>query len=130
MPGSGKSSTIHALASELELPIFALSLASKGLDDGKLQGLIAATPSECILTLEDIDCAFPVPRAAPGQISAEHQAEGIPESVAPAPLVMMPQQDGVTLSGLLNAIDGVWSEEGRIIIATVSRHLYARKASC
>ncbi|KAJ7168046.1 hypothetical protein C8R46DRAFT_1034609 [Mycena filopes] len=58
-PGTGKSSTIHALAGELGLEIYFISLASPGIDDYSLAKLISDTPSRCILLIEDIDCAFP-----------------------------------------------------------------------
>ncbi|KAJ7691401.1 hypothetical protein B0H17DRAFT_1179593, partial [Mycena rosella] len=52
-PGTGKSSTIHALAGELGLEIYFISLASPGIDDYSLAKLISDTPSRCILLIED-----------------------------------------------------------------------------
>ncbi|KZV88768.1 P-loop containing nucleoside triphosphate hydrolase protein [Exidia glandulosa HHB12029] len=112
IPGSGKSSTIHALASELLLPIYSLSLATRGLSDSSLQRLISQTPPNCILTLEDIDCAFPRAR---GDSDFEDDDPVDVEN----DLMNRPTSE-VTLSGLLNAIDGVWSEEGRLLFATTN----------
>ncbi|EJD50422.1 P-loop containing nucleoside triphosphate hydrolase protein [Auricularia subglabra TFB-10046 SS5] len=139
MPGTGKSSTIHALASELMLPIYSISLATKGMDDSALQNLVAETPPECILSIEDIDCAFPEPRRAE-DIEAEEEeeeeraarrrvreeeaaAQGVelPDEVLDMEeMALPPKTSDVTLSGLLNLIDGVWSEEGRLLFATTN----------
>ncbi|KAG8894661.1 hypothetical protein FRB99_001068, partial [Tulasnella sp. 403] len=58
-PGTGKSTTVHAVAGELQLEIYCVPLSSNGIDDSSLQRLVQATPPQCILLLEDIDCAFP-----------------------------------------------------------------------
>ncbi|KAK6911017.1 hypothetical protein I203_105052 [Kwoniella mangroviensis CBS 8507] len=58
VPGGGKSSLIAALAHELQLDIYLINLGAKGLDDDRLQGLLQACPGNCILLMEDIDCAF------------------------------------------------------------------------
>ncbi|KZV90312.1 P-loop containing nucleoside triphosphate hydrolase protein [Exidia glandulosa HHB12029] len=141
MPGTGKSSTIHALASELMLPIYSISLATKGMDDSALQNLVAETPPECILSIEDIDCAFPEPRSAEDleeeeegfqqeraarrrarQEDAEAQGAELPEEILDQMegAMLPPRTSDVTLSGLLNLIDGVWSEEGRLLFATTN----------
>ncbi|KAH7100842.1 P-loop containing nucleoside triphosphate hydrolase protein [Auriculariales sp. MPI-PUGE-AT-0066] len=144
LPGCGKSSTIHALASELMLPIYSISLATKGLDDSALQSLVAETPPECILSIEDIDCAFPEARtkdeidaeeeellaeretrrrardeeAAAAGVELPEEAHNIFDAMDEAALP--PRASDVTLSGLLNLIDGVWSEEGRLLFATTN----------
>ncbi|KAJ7699854.1 hypothetical protein B0H16DRAFT_1903058 [Mycena metata] len=51
-PGTGKSLTIHALAGELGLEIYFISLAAPGIDDYTLGRLIRDTPSRCILLIE------------------------------------------------------------------------------
>ena len=61
LPGTGKSSLIQAIASELSLPIYLLSLSSDLLDDLTLDRLMQSmeiTPS--ILLLEDVDVASEV----------------------------------------------------------------------
>lgn len=69
-------------------------------------------PRRSILLIEDIDCAF---------ASREDEEDIL---FAPAsPYVdangVVPRRSAVTLSGLLNIIDGVDSEEGKFFIATV-----------
>ncbi|KAG8756830.1 hypothetical protein FRC11_004979 [Ceratobasidium sp. 423] len=108
IPGSGKSSSIHALASELRLDIYVVPLSLKGIDDTALADLITNTPARCILLYEDIDVAF-IDRSAISPLEQGTQFRGEPTSIS-----------GVTLSGLLNTIDGVQAQEGRLLFATTN----------
>ena len=96
-PGSGKSSLVAALASELDLGVSCLSLSSRGMDDTRLASLLRESPPSSLLLLEDVDCVF-------RQRNAEGQG----------------QDNYVTFSGLLNAVDGVASQEGRILVMTTN----------
>ncbi|KAH8111597.1 P-loop containing nucleoside triphosphate hydrolase protein, partial [Phellopilus nigrolimitatus] len=121
-PGTGKSTTIHALAGELGLRIYYIQLASKGMDDSTLVELIASTPSRCIILLEDIDCAFLSREDDDDDDDDESPKarEGLtPGRVLPKALEDQPRSE-VTLSGLLNVLDSVASEEGRITFATTN----------
>ncbi|KAF8183323.1 P-loop containing nucleoside triphosphate hydrolase protein [Mycena galopus ATCC 62051] len=113
-PGTGKSSTIHALAGELGLEIYFISLAAPGIDDYTLGRLIRDTPSRCILLIEDIDCAFPS-REEDSDEEPMLDAKGIPILREP-----IPPRSQVTLAGLLNVLDSVASEEGRLTFATTN----------
>ncbi|KAF8695643.1 P-loop containing nucleoside triphosphate hydrolase protein, partial [Rhizoctonia solani] len=106
-PGSGKSSSIHALASELRLDIYIVPLSLKTIDDSVLADLISNTPDRCILLYEDIDAAFIDRSTAPPVQATNHRGESVEKS-------------GVTLSGLLNTIDGVQAQEGRLLFATTN----------
>jgi len=67
-----------------------------------------------ILLIEDIDCAFPV----------REDEEPTPLTY-PLTQIMQPQPRKclITLSGLLNMIDGIGSEEGKLFFATVGDYL-------
>jgi mitochondrial chaperone BCS1 len=98
-PGTGKSSFIQALAGHLNYAIAILNLSEKGLSDDRLNHLLTMIPERTFVLLEDVDVAW-----------ANRQA---------------PQRDGyhgpnVTMSGLLNALDGVASAEERIIFLTTN----------
>ncbi len=68
-------------------------------------------PKNSILLLEDIDCAFP---------SREEEDE-LPTQVSVFGANRRRQHVvQVTMSGLLNVLDGVGSEDGKIVFATVS----------
>ncbi|KAF7340562.1 p-loop containing nucleoside triphosphate hydrolase protein [Mycena sanguinolenta] len=121
-PGRGKSSTIHAIAGELGLEIYFISLASPGIDDYSLARLVGDTPSRCILLLEDIDCAFPS-RTEFDEDDDEEEKKNQKKDQYGKPIRrfnMMPPKSAVTLSGLLNMLDSVSSEEGRITFATTN----------
>ncbi|KAI8583676.1 hypothetical protein K450DRAFT_222254 [Umbelopsis ramanniana AG] len=94
-PGSGKSSMIHSLAGELGLNIYVITLSNKSLTDDTLGELVSDTPSRCLLLIEDVDSAF------------VQRTQGAASS-------------SVTFSGLLNAIDGVAAQEGRILCMTTN----------
>jgi len=138
------ASTIYAIAGELGLEVFSLSLASSlsvfipllyvcypntisnsSMDDTFLQRAVAAVPKKSILLIEDIDCAFPSPRD-PSEQSSEDIQDAYARMYAQTSGVagyppMMSGKSRVTLSGLLNVLDGIGSEEGKIFFATV-RH--------
>ncbi|KAJ7125901.1 hypothetical protein C8R44DRAFT_979882 [Mycena epipterygia] len=116
-PGTGKSSTIHAIAGELGLEIYFISLASPGIDDYSLGRLISDTPSKCILVIEDIDCAFPSRDEPDDEDDEEPERDRNGNPIKYHPL--MPPKSAATLSGLLNVLDSVSSEEGRLTFATV-----------
>ncbi|KAJ3276920.1 hypothetical protein HK104_003582 [Borealophlyctis nickersoniae] len=103
-PGTGKTSFVTALAGELRLNIYVINLANKGLTDETLTELMVDTPGRCILLLEDIDVAF-VSRTLTGTEQGKSST-----TVA----------TNVTFSGLLNAIDGVAAQEGRILCMTTN----------
>ncbi|KAI3616458.1 mitochondrial chaperone bcs1 [Moniliophthora roreri] len=101
VPGSGKTSLIHSLAGELGLDIYVVSLSSKG----------------CILLLEDLDAAFT------RSVSRDANSTGAPkESTASTAKDSENNNDGSTLSlsGLLNSLDGVAAAEGRLLFATTN----------
>jgi chaperone BCS1 len=129
LPGTGKSSTIHALASELDLPIYCLSLSNSVIDDSTLQVLISATPENCFILIEDIDCAFLTSR----EDEEKHRSQPIMDYIPPPisynkhnkrsrvrPPMPNKTKNEVTLAGLLNLLDSVTSEEGRLIFATTN----------
>jgi chaperone BCS1 len=94
-PGNGKTTVVAAAAGELGLSVAVLGLNNAILSDEALRGLIDALPPATVLLTEDIDCAF-----------AEKRAAG--------------EARGVTMSGLLNALDGVSSREGRVLFLTTN----------
>jgi len=101
-PGCGKTSFITALAGELEYSICVLNLSDRSMSDDRLQHRLADAPENSIILLEDIDAAF---------VSREDS------SVSDAAYKGL---NRLTFSGLLNAIDGVTSTEGRIVFMTTN----------
>ncbi|KAI1786997.1 P-loop containing nucleoside triphosphate hydrolase protein [Ganoderma leucocontextum] len=119
----GKTSLIHSLAGELGLDIYVVSLSSKGMSDNTLTTLMGNVPSRCILLLEDLDAAFT------RGISRDETSTGIPTSSSSSGSSSSSKKkeldennDGSTLSlsGLLNSLDGVAAAEGRLLFATTN----------
>jgi len=117
VPGSGKTSLIHSLAGELGLDIYVVSLSSKGMSDNTLTTLMGHVPTRCILLLEDLDAAFT------RSVSRDASSTGAPTSTTSSTTqTTTAESDGSTLSlsGLLNSLDGVAAAEGRLLFATTN----------
>ncbi|CAI0456759.1 unnamed protein product [Linum tenue] len=113
-PGTGKSSLIGAMANYLKFDVYDLQLASVQ-DDCDLRRVLLATGNRSILVIEDIDCGADLPdrnekKKKPVQASTVY------------PYDPYARQPKITLSGLLNFIDGLWSSCGdeRIIVFTTN----------
>ena len=93
-PGTGKSSLIRAVASELDRDIALIDVARPSLSDDALREALVNAPSGAILAMEDVDAVF---RGREGE-----------------------KRSGPSFSGLLNAIDGVAAQEGRALVMTTN----------
>ncbi|KAK2734870.1 hypothetical protein FQN57_001433 [Myotisia sp. PD_48] len=127
-PGCGKTSLCFAVAGQLGLKIYVANLSSRNLTEDALINLFASLPSRCIILLEDIDAAgitknrskaqpAPVVVVEPETDKSSADSSGTANTGAAATPVI---QQGITLSTLLNTIDGVASSEGRILIMTTN----------
>ncbi|KIM90394.1 hypothetical protein PILCRDRAFT_181783 [Piloderma croceum F 1598] len=136
-PGSGKTSMIHSLAGELGLDVYVISLSRTGMDDSALSELTSELPERCIALMEDIDAAFQGlenrnlddPSAATLPVSPPPPAAGDSQAQPPAQPASganggprPPPVSRITLSGLLNAIDGIGAHDGRILYATTNKY--------
>ncbi|XP_024181166.1 AAA-ATPase At2g18193 [Rosa chinensis] len=102
-PGTGKSSLIAAMANYLKFDIYDVELTSIK-DNSELRRTLLTTTNRSILVIEDIDCSVEVQ-------NRECEVED-----------HQPSNTKLTLSGLLNFIDGLWSSCGdeRIIVFTTN----------
>uniref|UniRef100_A0A8I7B5Q9 AAA+ ATPase domain-containing protein n=1 Tax=Hordeum vulgare subsp. vulgare TaxID=112509 RepID=A0A8I7B5Q9_HORVV len=121
-PGTGKSSLVAAVANYLRFNLYDLDLSEVGYN-AALQKLLIGMPNRSILVIEDIDCCFSatsreddkerktLPRANYGH--GDDDSEDRSNTV---------RCISITLSGLLNFIDGLWSTSGkeRVIIFTTN----------
>ena len=111
-PGTGKTSFVLALAGHLNRPICVLNLGSVADDDALFSAVMDA-PSDAIVLIEDIDCAGSSrARAAPQQASEAVEIPAANDDDADA--------RGVTKAGLLNALDGITTPDGRIFVMTTN----------
>ncbi|KAG2377936.1 hypothetical protein C9374_009021 [Naegleria lovaniensis] len=102
-PGSGKTSTIMAIAACLNLDICVLNLGAKNLTDDYLVSLFTNAPANSMIVLEDIDSAFP---------KVEKKAKGENSDFS--------ESSKITFSCLLNCLDGITSQESRIVFMTTN----------
>ncbi|KAG8916533.1 hypothetical protein FRC01_003008 [Tulasnella sp. 417] len=127
VPGSGKTSLIHAVAGALGLDIYVISLSSKGMNDTTLSNLMGRVPSRCIVLLEDLDAAFTRGVSRDEKSTGAPLARSHPTSsrrgtagAANAGDEEAHDPNALSLSGLLNSLDGVAASEGRILFATTN----------
>lgn len=96
-PGSGKTSIAKAIASEFGMDVYYMPLSDIA-SDADLLTMVSRVPAGCVLLLEDVDVAH---------AAKERDDEG--------------EQPKATLSGLLNAIDGVATPHGLIVVMTTNK---------
>jgi chaperone BCS1 len=109
-PGTGKSSLSSAIAGHFGLNIYILNLST--ISEASLKSLFDKLPSRCIILLEDIDAV---------SSNRDVETEDSRQIVTGSPSRMSKSAGGkVSLSALLNVIDGVGSQEGRILIMTTN----------
>ncbi|XP_052180425.1 AAA-ATPase At5g57480-like [Diospyros lotus] len=121
-PGTGKSSMIAAMANYLGYDIYDLELTEVH-HNSDLRKLLMKTTSKSIIVIEDIDCSINLTnrkKTAAGAPARSHLDEmrggAVPAGAG---------EDGgnsITLSGLLNFTDGLWSCCGseRIFVFTTN----------
>ncbi|KAJ6923499.1 mitochondrial chaperone BCS1-B [Populus alba x Populus x berolinensis] len=102
-PGTGKSSMIAAMANYLGYDIYDLELTEVH-HNSELRKLLMKTSSKSIIVIEDIDCS----------IDLSNRKKGGPNNNEGG--------NSITLSGLLNFTDGLWSCCGseRIFVFTTN----------
>lgn len=93
-PGTGKTSLARALATELGIDVYYLPISDLR-EDSNLLSLVSQVPARSMLLLEDIDVL--------------HAAKERDDDKA-----------GVTMSGVLNALDGVSTPAGLIVVMTTN----------
>lgn len=93
-PGTGKSSFAQALAGHIGFSICFVNCSDK-VNDFQFNGLLNKAPKKSIILIEDVDAIF----------SERKNTE---------------KNNALTFSGFLNALDGVRSQEGRIMIMTTN----------
>ena len=96
-PGTGKTSLIFAIAGELNLSLCVVSLSDSRMSDHNFSKILQGAPPNSMVVIEDIDAFF------------NHREK-------------KEREVKLSFSGFLNALDGVHSQEGRIIVMTTNHH--------
>ena len=113
-PGTGKSTMVAAMANYLDYDIYDVELTVVHTNSD-LRKLLIETTSKSIIVIEDIDCTLDVTGDRASSSSRPRRREADERE-------RLPRDTTVTLSGLLNFIDGLWSACGgeRIVVFTTN----------
>lgn len=115
-PGTGKTSLSLALAGRFGLELYLLHMPSvRG--DRVLEELFTALPPRCMVLLEDID-AVGIKRRWRARNDSDDSDSGNDSDKSDGDSDLDRGRSSCTLSGLLNVLDGVASQEGRIVLMT------------
>ena len=112
-PGSGKTSLVRAVAGELRLPVYQLPLSGAGVDDEAFHRLLNSAARRSVVLLEDVDAGVGTSgretvATVAGLAGREEPIGGATNGIG----------CGLTLRGLLGALDGVGAAEGRLLFMT------------
>ncbi|KAL6576114.1 hypothetical protein OROHE_000585 [Orobanche hederae] len=121
-PGTGKSTMIAAMANLLEYDVYDIELTAVK-DNTELRKFLIDTSSKSIIVIEDIDCSLDLTK----QREKKNDEKDVEKKdTLKENLQRMGENNHksshVTLSGLLNFIDGLWSACGdeRLIVFTTN----------
>ncbi|XP_004955729.1 AAA-ATPase At3g28610 isoform X2 [Setaria italica] len=116
-PGTGKSTMVAAMANYLDYDIYDVELTVVNTNTD-LRRLLIETTSKSIIVIEDIDCSLDLT----GDRARQRRRPGGPPKDDDRYYADDRPRNTVTLSGLLNFIDGLWSASGgeRIVVFTTN----------
>ena len=112
-PGTGKTSLVSALAARFKMSVYLVNLTD--FNDKTLVKAIKDVPPSSVIVFEDIDCVKTGRARSDAGTPARKQQENPGEK--PDPL----DQFSVTLSGLLNALDGFNAPEEVLFVMTTNK---------
>ena len=115
--GTGKTSFATALAGYFKLDIYFIALGSGDITETDLVKMLVDLPQRCLVLIEDVDSAG-IQREGVGRKKKRGEAD-VSDSSDSAD-TKRKATNKISLSGLLNAIDGVAAQEGRILIMTTN----------
>ncbi|KAI3961579.1 hypothetical protein MKW92_032773 [Papaver armeniacum] len=112
-PGTGKSSLVAAMANYLNFDVYDLELTNIR-SNSQLRSVLLGTKNRSILLIEDIDCS--------AEMRDRSKTEDQFDEYGRPYRAKQGRNPDLTLSGLLNFIDGIWSSCGdeRIIVFTTN----------
>lgn len=128
-PGTGKTSMIHALSNYCQRHIHYLMLNEISNDSELFDLLKQIKYKETVLVIEDIDCMTDIIQQRTKKNDKVTEEQKMPTIVIntgmPCDRGMSCDKDDkksgkLTLSGLLNALDGVFDKDKRILIMTTN----------
>jgi hypothetical protein len=119
-PGTGKTTLATGLAGYFNRSVYCMNLNSIGSDESLINAF-SHIPNNGIVLIEDVD-AFEVSQRRSEDPPEESPVSGAISAAPPqgSKIQEKKKEFGVTVSGLLNAIDGIAATEGRILILTTN----------
>ncbi|WVZ59102.1 hypothetical protein U9M48_009300 [Paspalum notatum var. saurae] len=125
-PGTGKTSLIAAIANLLEFDIYDLELTTVG-SNSDLRRLLASTRPKSLIVVEDIDCSLSLfdRTRTPSSPTTDEGAEQ-EDNMVSFPPTMGPgmNRKKISLSGVLNFVDGLWSScVGERLVVFTTNHV-------
>ena len=119
LPGTGKTSLAAALSGFFGLHLHILNIAGPGMNDDRLVNLMLDTPRRSIILMEDVDCIVPERKKKP-KSTKPPQPMNAQTSDTVEGEDKEKEESGVTLSGLMNCMDGLTAPDGAIFILTTN----------
>lgn len=112
-PGTGKTSLVSAIGAKFGMSIYVVNLTE--MNDRTLKSAMNNVPENSIILFEDIDCMKAGHRRAELSGSAARQV-----ATAAGSGNSLPDRGGVTLSGLLNVLDGFHAPSNVVFVMTTN----------
>ncbi|CAM6046822.1 unnamed protein product [Sphagnum compactum] len=122
-PGTGKSSMIAAMANFLKYDVYDLEL-TQVFSNSELRQLLIQTTNRSVIVIEDIDCSINLSGQRSPKSRSRRGKDGDKDPLGSDELEKLKEDETsrITLSGLLNFTDGLWSCCGdeRILVFTTN----------
>jgi chaperone BCS1 len=112
-PGTGKTSLVSAIADRFAMSLYAVNLTA--FNDRSLSSAINDVPPNSVVLFEDIDCM----KTGEARAGVDTRAEN--KDAKPGEKENTPAGFNVTLSGLLNVLDGFHAPENVLFMMTSNR---------
>ena len=125
-PGTGKTSMIKGISLYAKRHIHSLVLSDVSSDTELMNLLKSINYKETVLVIEDIDATLSVVKSRDDKSKSDKKIKDNKDEESDSESNNKPKQNennsksSLTLSGLLNAIDGVFTCNGRILIMTTN----------
>ncbi|CAL5041071.1 unnamed protein product [Urochloa decumbens] len=102
-PGTGKTSLVAAIANLLEFDVYDLELTTVPTNS-HLRRLLVSTTPKSVVVVEDIDCSLDL-----SDRNKNNSGNGAQDDTAAAAQLAVMGRESISLSGVLNFVDGLWS---------------------
>jgi chaperone BCS1 len=109
-PGTGKTSLVSAMAAHFGLSIYTINLTE--FNDRTLMSAVNRVSANSVLLFEDIDCMRDSKARSASAEEKDNKSSGATGNST--------NQNGVTLSGLLNVLDGFYAPTNVLFVMTTN----------